>query len=44
MIVDIGVSNHDFVQIIGDIANGDEVVISDMRRYEHLDEIEIAGN
>lgn len=38
-VVDIGVSNYDFVELIGDIRPGEEVIISDMGRYSHADRI-----
>ncbi|UCD63114.1 MAG: HlyD family efflux transporter periplasmic adaptor subunit [Candidatus Zixiibacteriota bacterium] len=40
-IVNIGASNFDWVEIDGDIVPGDEVIISDMRDYRHMDEVEI---
>jgi HlyD family secretion protein len=43
-IVDIGVSNFDYVELQGDIAAGDEVIVSDMRKYKHMDEIEIQSD
>jgi HlyD family secretion protein len=39
--VDIGVSNFDWVELQGDIEAGDEVIVSDMERYRHMDEISI---
>jgi HlyD family secretion protein len=42
-IVDIGESNIDFVEIIGDISEGDEVIISDMKRYEHMETVDITN-
>ncbi len=38
-IVDIGLSNYDFVELIGDIEPGDEVVVSDMSKFEHAGEV-----
>ncbi len=38
-VVDIGVSNYDFVELIGDISPGDEVIISDMSKYEHAEQV-----
>jgi HlyD family secretion protein len=38
-LVDIGVSNYDYVELIGDVKPGDEVIISDMSKYEHVEEI-----
>lgn len=43
-IVDIGVTNFDYVELQGDIAPGDEVIISDMRDYRHMKEINIEEN
>ena len=40
-IVNIGAANFDYVEIQGDIAPGDEVIISDMRDYRHMKEIDI---
>ena len=37
--VDIGASNFDAVELIGDIRPGEEVVVSDMSKYEHADEV-----
>lgn len=39
--VKIGMSNFDFVEITENLAPGEEVIISDMERYEHLTEIKI---
>jgi HlyD family secretion protein len=39
--VSIGVSNIDFVELEGDIAEGEEVIISDMKAFVHMDEIDI---
>jgi HlyD family secretion protein len=39
--VDIGESNFDYVEILGDIEAGDEVIISDMSDYHHMKEIDI---
>ncbi len=41
--VDIGVANFDYVEIRGDISPGDEVIISDTKRYRHMDEIALEG-
>ncbi len=43
-IVDIGVANFDYVEIQGDIAEGDEVIISEMKKYRHMDEVEIEND
>ncbi len=40
--VDIGASNHDFVELRGDITPGDTVIISDMSEYRHLDEVAVS--
>ncbi len=40
-IVNIGASNFDYVELQGDIKPGDEVIISDMRDYRHMEEVEI---
>ncbi|UCE24640.1 MAG: HlyD family efflux transporter periplasmic adaptor subunit [Candidatus Zixiibacteriota bacterium] len=40
-IVNIGASNFDYVELQGDIKPGDEVIISDMRDYRHMEVIEI---
>lgn len=37
--VPIGLSNFDFVELRDQVQPGDEVIISDMSDYEHLDEI-----
>ncbi|PKK83060.1 MAG: hypothetical protein CVT49_10530 [candidate division Zixibacteria bacterium HGW-Zixibacteria-1] len=42
--VKIGVSNFDYVEIEGDISPGDEVIISSMEKYRHMDEVEIKNN
>lgn len=42
--VDIGASNIDWVELRGDVAPGEEVVISDMRKYEHLEEIAVRAD
>lgn len=39
--VKVGLSNFDFVEITENLAPGEEVIISDMERYEHLTEIKI---
>lgn len=39
--IDIGASNIDWVELQGDIKPGDEVVISDMRKYQHMSHISI---
>jgi HlyD family secretion protein len=43
-IVDIGISNFDYVEITGDIAPGDEVIITDMKKYSHMSEVEITSD
>lgn len=42
--VDIGVSNFDWVEIKGDIRPGDEVIVSDTKPYQHMDEVAISGD
>jgi HlyD family secretion protein len=39
--VRFGVRSFDEVEITGGLAAGDEIVISDMRDYQHLDEMEV---
>jgi HlyD family secretion protein len=39
--VDIGESNFDYVELLGEIEPGDEVIISNMSDYRHMKEIEI---
>jgi HlyD family secretion protein len=39
--VDIGASNYDFVELIGEISPGDELIISDMSRYDHAEQVRI---
>ena len=39
--VNIGMTNFDFVEIEGGIEVGEEVIISDMARYEHLEVVEV---
>jgi HlyD family secretion protein len=40
-VVDIGVSNFDWVQIKSGIEPGAEVIVSDTKKYRHLDEVAI---
>jgi HlyD family secretion protein len=40
----MGVSNFDWVELQGDINAGDEVVVSNMDDYRHMEEISIKGN
>jgi HlyD family secretion protein len=42
--VDIGASNYDYVEISGDIKPGDEVIISDMSDYYHMERVGIVGD
>jgi len=37
----VGVANYDWVELTGDIAVGDSVIISNMEDYRHMDEIDI---
>lgn len=39
--VDVGLSNSSYVEIIGGLSEGDEVIISDMTNYRHLQRIGI---
>ena len=39
--VDIGVSNFDYVELLTQINEGDEVIITDMRDYQHMSEIDL---
>jgi HlyD family secretion protein len=39
--IDIGLTNYDYVELIGDIQAGDEMVISDMSKYEHAGQVAI---
>jgi len=40
-LVDIGVSNYDYVELIGDIKPGEEVIISDMSKYDHAEQLNL---
>lgn len=37
----LGISSVEFIEISGNIREGDKVIISDIRAFEHLDEFEI---
>lgn len=39
--VNIGLSNFDYVEILDNLAAGEEVIITDMKEYEHLAEVAI---
>jgi len=39
--VDVGENNFDFVELKNHVAAGEEVIISDMKEYEHLEEINL---
>ncbi len=39
--VDIGSSNVDWVELTGDIKPGDEIIVSDMRNYQHMSSVAI---
>ncbi len=39
--VDIGASNIDWVELLGDIKPGDEVIVSDMRKYQNMTRLSI---
>ncbi len=41
-IVNIGKTNYDYVEIQGDIHAGDEVIISDMQNFRHMEEVPIS--
>jgi HlyD family secretion protein len=43
-LVDIGESNYDWVELIGDVAAGDTVIVSNMSRYKHMDEVSISND
>jgi len=40
-IVNIGDANFDFVEILGDVKPGDEIIISSMEKHAHMSEIDI---
>lgn len=40
----IGVSNFDYVEIESEISPGDEVIISSMEKYRHMNEVRIENN
>jgi HlyD family secretion protein len=42
-IVNIGVSNYDWVEIQGDVQPGEAVIVSDTKKYRHMDEVAIRG-
>ncbi len=37
----LGISSLDFIEITGNIREGDRIIISDISDFEHLDEFEI---
>lgn len=39
--VNIGEANFDWVELIGDVHPGDEVIISNMENYEHMSEVDV---
>jgi HlyD family secretion protein len=39
--VDIGLTNIDYVELIGEVNPGDSLIITDMEKYRHLDKIKI---
>ncbi|MBU0983884.1 MAG: efflux RND transporter periplasmic adaptor subunit [candidate division Zixibacteria bacterium] len=41
-VVDIGISNYDFVELKGDITPGDEIIISDMSKYTHMSAVNLS--
>lgn len=40
--VRVGISNADFVELIGDIKAGERIIISNMKDYDHLDELQLS--
>jgi len=40
--VDIGLTNFDYVEVKNHLEPGDQIIISDMKNYEHLAEIQIS--
>ncbi|MDX2283119.1 MAG: HlyD family efflux transporter periplasmic adaptor subunit [Bacteroidia bacterium] len=39
--VRVGLNNVNFVELEGDIRPGEQIILSDMRQYQHLDEIQL---
>lgn len=39
--VKIGLTNMDFIEVQGGLAEGDRIIISDMKEYEHLEVVEL---
>lgn len=37
----IGISNRDYVELLGDVKEGDKIIISNMKEYEHLSELKL---
>jgi HlyD family secretion protein len=37
----IGASGYDYVQVLGGLAKGDEVIVSDMKDYLHVKEVKL---
>lgn len=41
--ISVGATNYDYVELIGDVREGDTIIISDMRRFAHLNEVKITN-
>lgn len=39
--ISIGLTNYEEVELIGDIKEGDEIILSNMEKYKHLEKIEV---
>jgi HlyD family secretion protein len=39
----IGATNYEYVELIGDVRVGDTVIISDMKRFAHMNEVKITN-
>ena len=38
---DFGMSDGRAIEVVGGLRKGDRLIVSDMKRYEHLDELRI---